>query len=285
MFRKSENMAFCYFEEFTQGIWYIWCLQESNQWKPMEFERSWCQKWKGNKHAPPSRLSKCISLMRKKNGKPNKTKRNKINFMSNLKSATPFIVSSFGALVQKPKIGRKNSVKSETRRFSYGNASLWKTSKMCVVTVCVFFLFTNLLILWMLRVKERIQKNAVHVLSDVGIEERREKNLRELKRIMISNKIRFISMKIRLQIQTLFSSFFLSFRYKFDFGKLNAFAVRWTRMGIHVIPLSKARAFSLSNSPSIYLSIFFSVCTYVACSFCFRSMQKSISAMQHKTNA
>lgn len=164
---------------------------------------------KGKQTCSPFPSLQMYLIDEEKNGKPNKTKRNKINFMSNLKSATPFIVSSFEALEQKPKIGRKNSVKSETRRFSYGNASLWKTSKMCVVTVCAFFLFTNLLILWMLRVKERIQKNAVHVLSDVGIEERREKNLRELKRIMISNKIRFISMKIRLQIQTLFFLVFL----------------------------------------------------------------------------
>lgn len=96
---------------------------------------------------------------------------------------------------------------------------------------------------------------------------------------MISNKIRFISMKIRLQIQTLFSSCFLSFRYKFDFGKLNAFAVRWTRMGIHS-PLGSARFLSLARSPYFHLSISGFVCAYASCSFCFRSMQKSISTMQ-----
>lgn len=92
------------------------------------------------------------------------------------------------------------------------------------------------------------------MFSNARIEiRRRKKENARMKRIMISNKIRFISMKIRLQIQTLFYFLhFLSFWCKFDFGKLNAFAVRWWTYG-HPLPHS-------NRSLSLYLFLPLFVC-------------------------
>lgn len=150
---------------------------------------------------------------------------------------------------------------------------------MCAVTV--FFPFSSPIYsfydCWEWRNEYKRMRFMFHVL---GCRNRRKegKNLRELKRIMISNKIRFISMKIRLQIQTLFFS-----RFSYHFG-INSILVNWmlSLLDEHVwasIPLSKMRALFPPFPPplSIYvsISIFIFVCTYVSCSFCFRSMQKS----------
>lgn len=211
---------------------------------------------KGKQTCSPFPSLQMYLIDEEKNGKPNKTKRNKINFMSNLKSATPFIVSLIrgsGAKTESRK--KKLRQKRNTQVFVWKRIIMKDVKNVCCNSVCVFSLhqFTH-----SMNVASEGTNTKECGSCSLGCRNRRKegkKNCENWKESWYRTKSDLSAWKLDYK----FKHFFPRFSYHFG---INSILVNWMLLLLDEHVWASMSFPSQKRARSLFLTLLLSICLF-----------------------